>query len=55
MDGWMDGWMGVWEVGWIDGVRRSTINHGLTQEGHVRRNLVFGEEKLLYGKQSLDK
>ena len=41
--------------GWIDGIRKSTINHGLTQEGHVEENLVLGEENFLYGKQSLDK
>jgi hypothetical protein len=37
----MDGWMGGWVGGMIVGIRRSTINHGLTQEGHAEE-LSFG-------------
>jgi hypothetical protein len=42
MDGWMDGWM--------DGARRSTANHGLTEEDardrDMKRNLVVWKNRL---------
>jgi hypothetical protein len=43
---------------WIDGVRRSMTNHGLTEEDtrdrDSWRNIVLGEGKPLYSGQTLD-